>query len=95
MACSKRGLRLGAGAVDFVGHQELGEDRALDEAEGTASALLVFKHFRADDVGRHQIGRELDALAVKAEHATERFDEQGFRNTGNADQKTVAARQQR
>ena len=58
----QRRLGARAGAVDFVGHQQLGEHRALDEAEGAAAAVALLQHFRAQDVGRHQVGRELDAL---------------------------------
>ena len=58
----QRRLRLGRGAVDLVGEHDVGEDRARLELETpcaprSSSAMIV----RADDVGRHQVGRELDA----------------------------------
>ena len=47
MACEQRGLRLGRGAVDFVGEDDVGEDRALDETELAPAGRLVF----LDDLG--------------------------------------------
>ena len=54
------------GAVDFVGEQEGGEDRAFDEGE---LVVLEVEDVRAGDVGGHEIGRELDAVEVGAEDA--------------------------
>ncbi len=51
-------LGLGGCAVDLVGEQELGEDRSLGQAEG---ARLEVEDIGAEDVARHQVGRELDA----------------------------------
>jgi hypothetical protein len=67
-------LRLGRRTVDFVGHEKLGEDRALDEPERARLAGLVLENFRADDVGRHQVRRELDALGVEPEDLSEGID---------------------
>ena len=61
--------RLGArrGAVDLVGQDQVGEDRP--GLEGEAPALVALgDHVGADDVGGHQVGRELDA-AVAQVHA--------------------------
>ena len=92
----QRRLRLGAGAVDLVGHQELGEDRALDEAEAAAAAgPAVLQHLRADDVGGHQVGRELDALGVEAQYLAQRLHQQRLGEAGDADQQGMAAGQQR
>src|SRR6185437_2110012 len=38
------GLGLRAGAVDLVGHEELSEDGALDEAEAPAASGLLLEH---------------------------------------------------
>ncbi len=91
----QRRLRARAGAVDFVGHQKLAEHRPLDEAEGAAAVIGLFQHFRAHDVARHQVGRELDALGVHAEHDPERVDEAGLGQARYADQQTIAAGEQR
>ena len=91
----QRRLGARAGAVDFVGHQQLGEDRALDEAEGAAAAVALLQHFGAQDVGRHQVGRELDALASMPEHDAQGLDQLGLGEAGHADQQQVTAGQQR
>ena len=57
----QRALRLGRGAVDLVGQQDVGEDRSLLGAE---LAGLRVVDARADDVGRQQVGRELDAMEL-------------------------------
>ena len=89
------GLGLGAGAVDLVGHQQLGEDGALDEAEAApAAGGVVLQHLRADDVGGHQVGRELDALGVEAQDFAQRLHQQRLGEARHADQQGVAAAQQ-
>jgi len=87
--------RLGAraGAVDFVGHQQLGEHRTLDEAEGAAAGVGLLQHFGAQDVGRHQVGRELDALGLEAEHDAQGFDQQRLGEARHADQQQMAPRE--
>jgi len=86
-------LGAGAGAVDLVGHQELGKDRALEEAEAALAGGALVQHLGAENVGRHQVGRELDALVGKTEGSTHRFDEAGLGKTRRADQQGVAAGQ--
>ena len=51
------------------------------------------QHFAAEDVGGHQVGRELDAPGVEAEHGAERLDQLGLGEAGHADQHAVAAGQ--
>ena len=60
------GLGAWAGAVDFVGHEQLAEHRAGDEAEIAAAGGTLLEHFAAGDVGGHQVGGELHALAAEA-----------------------------
>ncbi len=54
-----------------------------------------FQHFRAQDIGRHEVRRELDAPRVKAQHGAERIDELGLGKAGDAHQKTMPAGQDR
>ncbi len=84
--------RLGArrGAVDFVSHQKLRKNRPLEIAEGAAPIGVLLHDFRADNVGRHQVGRELDALAGKAKHGAKRFNQLGLGKARHADQKRMA-----
>ena len=88
-------LRPRAGAVDFIRHQQLREHRTPNESEGAAAAFALLQHFRANDIGRHKIRGELDALPVHAEHNAKRFDEAGFRKARYANQQSVSAGQQR
>ena len=87
----QRRLGARAGAVDLVGHQELAEDRAGNEAEAALAAGAFLQHLGADDVGRHQVGRELDAARVEPEHDAHGLDQLGLGEAGQADQQRVAA----
>ena len=60
------GLRLGRGAVDLVGEDDLRHDRPLAELE-RAVGLVVDGD--ACDVGGQQVGSELDALEGAAQGA--------------------------
>jgi hypothetical protein len=46
-----------------------------------------------DDVTRHQVRRELDALEGQVQGFSEAADEQRFRKTGDTDEQAVAARE--
>jgi hypothetical protein len=90
----QRRLGARAGAVDLVGHEELAEHRARQEAEFAPPALAFLQHLGADDISRHQIGRALHPLVFEAEHAAQRLDQLGLGEAGHADQQRVAAAQQ-
>ena len=51
----------------------------------------LVQHFGAENVGGHQVGRELDALGIEAERDAERFHQLGLGETGHADQQRMAA----
>ena len=87
----QRRLGARAGAVDLVGHQQLGEDRAGDEAEAALAAGALLQHLGAEDVGRHQVGGELDAPGVEPEHDAHGLDQLGLGEAGHADQQRMAA----
>ena len=61
----QRGLHLRGRAVDLVREQEVAEHRPELGVEGR---LVGPVDARADEVGRHQVGRELDAVERPAEH---------------------------
>ena len=86
------GLRLGRRAVDFVGQDHVGEDRAVQELELRAGRWLVFlDHFGAGDVRGHQVGRELDAAETQRTGVGQRADHQRLGQAGHADQQAMAA----
>ena len=88
----QRRLRLGRRAIDFVGQDDVGEDRAFEELEAAAAGRLVFlDHFRAGDVGRHQVGRELDAAELQRQGIGQRADHQRLGQARHADQQAMAA----
>ena len=91
----QRRLRARAGAVDLVGHQELREDRAAHEAEAPPVVGALLEDLRAEDVGGHQVGRELDAAGGEPEHRAHRVDELGLGEAGHADEQPVAAGEHR
>ena len=66
----------------------------LDEAEGARARRAFLHHFRAGDVGGHQVGRELDAAGVQPQHDGQRLHQLGLGQARHADQKAMAARQQ-
>ncbi len=74
----QRRLGARAGSVDLVGHQQLSEDRTLDETEATLAIVTFLHHLGAENVGWHQIGRELHPQGVKANDDSQRLDELGL-----------------
>ena len=84
-------LHLGRSAVDFVGQNEVGEDRAFLDRE-LAGARIV--NLGADDVRRQQIGRELDAFEAQVQAVGQGAHSERFRQAGDAFEQHVAAGQQ-
>ena len=58
-------------------------------------AFALFQDFRAKDIGWHQVGRELDAPVVEAQHPAQRLDQAGLGEAGQANQQAMAASQHR
>ena len=83
-------MHLGGGAVDLVGEDEVGENRAPD-AELAAARVV---DLGADDVGRQEVGRELDAAEAEAQTLRQRADGQRLGQAGHAFQQDVAAGEQ-
>ena len=88
----ERGLRLGGRAVDLVGEHDVGEEGAFEEPQlPRAAGAVLLEHVGADDVGRHQVGRELDATEGEIEALGERADHERLRQPGHAFQQAMAA----
>ena len=90
----QRRLRLRRGAVDFVGQDDVREDRAGLELEERPAVRVLLDDVGADDVGRHQVGRELDARELQVEDVRERVHEAGLADAGDALEQHVAAGEQ-
>ena len=87
-------LRLRRRSVDFVGEDNLREQRARLEAEDALAGFVFVDDIGAHDVRRHQIGRELDAVEVQIEHLTQGPHQQRLAQTGDAFQQGMAADEQ-
>jgi hypothetical protein len=92
----QRGLRLGRRAVDFVGEHDVREDRPRGERHLPTTGLGIFlDDVGAGDVGRHQVGRELDAVELQLQHLRQGANQQRLGETGHTDDQTVAAHKER
>ena len=89
----QRRLGLRRRAVDLVGQQQVGEHRALAEAE-RALARLDRSSGRCTS-RRHQVGGELHALEVEVERGRDRLHQQRLGHAGHALEQHVAADEQR
>src|SRR5262249_49608814 len=90
----QRRLRFRRRPVDLVREDDLREDRPLDEAE-PPRALFLVEDFRAGDVRRHEVRRELDPLELEVEDVGERLDQQRLGEPGHTSDEAVAAGEQR
>ncbi len=85
------GLGLGRGAVDFVGENRVRENRAALELEFAPAGGGFHDDVGAEDVGGHQVGRELDAVEGKVQHFAQRAHQQRLAEAGHAFEQHVAA----
>ena len=72
----------------FVGQQHLAENRAAAQHE---FVLLAIEDVGSGDVGGQQIGRELDALVLRAQDAGEGFRQRRLGHAGDAFEQDMAA----
>jgi len=84
----QRGLGLWWRSVDLVGENQVAENRTVDKF-ALAGGRVGLQDFGAGDVRGHQVGGELDPVRVPAERAGECFHQQGFGESGNADEQRV------
>jgi hypothetical protein len=73
----------------------LRKDWTAHETECAAPVGGFLHDLRSQNVGGHQIGRELHAPRIQPQHGSQRLDELGFSQTRNAHKETVPASQQR
>ena len=78
------------GIVDFVGQQQVGKNRPQHGAEFTGFLVV---HARAHQIGRQQVGRELDSFEAAAHGLRQRVHREGFGQSGDALDEQVALRQ--
>ena len=70
-----RRLGFRRGSIDLVSEHNMSEDRSLLELKLTPAAGIR-QHFSADDIRRHQVGRELNAFKGHAESMAQSLNEQ-------------------
>ena len=87
-------LRLGRGPIDFVGQADLREDRAALELEDPPALGRFHDHVGAQDVGRHQVGGELDPRELQVQGLGQRADQQRLAQPRHAFQQAVPAHEQ-
>jgi len=88
----QRRLRFGRRAIDLVREQERREDRPATQRE---FGRLRIEDRRADDVGRHEVGRELNAPERYAQQHRKRAHEQRLGRARNAFEQNVTVAEQR
>ena len=81
----------GGHAVDLIGEQKLGEDRALVQGE---FAGLGREDRGAEDVGGHHVGGALNAAEVQRQEAGKRFDSERLGNAGDPFHQGMTAAEQ-
>ena len=89
-------LRFRRRTVDFVRQNDVGENRSFDEyAAAFSGGAIFFDDFGSGNVGRHQVGRELDALEIEVQDLRDGRDQQCLGQAGNAGDDRVTAGQHR
>ena len=89
-----RRLGLGRGPVDLVGQADLREDRPFLELEEPLAVGRLHDHVRAQDVGRHQVRRELDAGEIQVQHLGQGADQERLAQPRHAFQQAMPADEQ-
>ena len=87
----QRALRFGAGAIDLIGQQQLGEHRAAAELEFVRVAI---EDRYPDDVGRQHVAGELHPRPFQAQHPRQAVRQRGLADAGHVLDQQVTARQQ-
>ena len=84
-------LRFRRGTVDLIRQDDVGEDGALDELEVAA----VVQNLGTHNVGRHQVGGELNTVVTHINRLGNRGDHQGLSQPRHTDEQGVAAAEHR
>src|SRR5215216_2644115 len=81
----QRSLCLWRSAVDFVCKDYVREYRALNESrDALSSRMILFYYFCAQNIRRHEIGRELNAFETQIHRACNGLDHERLRESRHA-----------
>ena len=85
-------MHLGRRAIDFVGQDQVMEQRSLAKFEG---ALLRAIDIGSGEVGRQQVGRELQSMEIALDTLGKHLDRTCLRKPGSTLDQQVAIAKQR
>ncbi len=90
------GLRLGRRAVDFVGQNHVARTAGPSRNRRSRAPVVRFSSMISvpGDVGRHQVGRELNATEGEIQRAGQRADHQRLGQSRHTFQQAMAAAEQ-
>ena len=88
-------MGLGGRAIDLVGENQVGDQRAFLELHLVAPALGFDQDRRALDIRRHHVGSELDPREADVDRFTQGADENRLAESGYAFEQYVSTDQQR
>ena len=80
-------LHFGGRAVDFIGKNDVREDRSEFRFEVSVAGIV---NESAENIGGEKVGRELDAGKIAVEGSSKRFDCQCFSQSWNPFEENVA-----
>ena len=86
---------VGAAPPRYVLRRSMKNRERLDGAEGALAGRWFFKDFRAENIGGHEIGRELHAPRIEAQHMPHGLDEFGFCQSRHTDEQGMATGEHR
>ena len=90
----ERGLRFRRRSVDFVGENDVREDRARRERKRARSGRRVFlENVETQNIGRRQVRSELDSTEAQVERVGDRPSDSRLAEPRNADEQNVPARE--
>ena len=87
-------LGFGRGAIDFVGEKQVRKDRPFLKLKFAATGRRFHDQIRAEDVGGHEIGRELDAIEGEIKDLGKGANQQRFSKARHPFEENVTAGKQ-
>ena len=87
----KRGLRFRRGTVDFIGKNNIAENRTGLELEFGVAVVVLYDDVGTRNVRGHEVGRKLNTRKGKTEHASQGTYQSGLTDSGDAFEQYVAA----